>query len=244
MNDTLTQNLGFAHYWAQGDAVTHTVAYLLLIMSIASWYYILSKAWASWRIRQSSEAVERFWDAPSMDDAIAARDDFARWLADDLAVPSFLYGPGRTLPDIRRHAWTSYRPDFGSHHPHPTAGAVCVGAREQLVAYNCWLERGTDIRIARDIASRVRQPGIRSLGLQVGDRVQVSMNLVAPFSIGPHDAVRAVEDVCREVGTRIGHNELVGLVSERVLREIPRHEWTWLDLSEDRTIENRMAKRR
>lgn len=179
-----------------------------------------------------------------MEDAIAARDDFARWLADDLAVPSFLYGPGRTLPDIRRHAWTSYRPDFGSHHPHPTAGAVCVGAREQLVAYNCWLERGTDIRVARDIASRVRQPGIRSLGLQVGDRVQVSMNLVAPFSIGPHDAVRAVEDVCREVGTRIGHNELVGLVSERVLREIPRHEWTWLDLSEDRTIENRMAKRR
>ena len=183
-------------------------------------------------------------ESSSMDDAIEARDDFARWLADDLMVPSFLYGPGRTLPDIRRHAWTSYRPDFGSHHPHPTAGAVCVGAREQLVAYNCWLERGTDIRVARDIASRVRQPGIRSLGLQVGDRVQVSMNLVAPFSIGPHDAVRAVEDVCREVGTRIGHNELVGLVSERVLREIPRHEWTWLDLSEDRTIEYRMAKRR
>ncbi len=71
MNDTLTQNLGFAHYWAQGDAVTHTVAYLLLAMSVASWYYILSKAWASWRIRKSADAVERFWDAPSMDDAIA-----------------------------------------------------------------------------------------------------------------------------------------------------------------------------
>ena len=71
MNDTLTQNLGFAHYWAQGDAVTHTVAYLLLSMSVASWYYILSKAWASWRIRKSADAVERFWDAPSMDDAIA-----------------------------------------------------------------------------------------------------------------------------------------------------------------------------
>lgn len=71
MNDTLTQNLGFAHYWAQGDAVTHTVAYLLLIMSVASWYYILSKAWASWRIRKSADAVEHFWEAPSMDDAIA-----------------------------------------------------------------------------------------------------------------------------------------------------------------------------
>ena len=71
MNDTMTQSLGFAHYWAQGDAVTHSVAYLLLIMSIASWYYIISKAWTSWRIRKSAEAVEHFWDAPSMDDAIA-----------------------------------------------------------------------------------------------------------------------------------------------------------------------------
>ena len=71
MNDTMTQSLGFAHYWAQGDAVTHSVAYLLLIMSIASWYYIISKAWTSWRIRKSADAVEHFWDAPSMDDAIA-----------------------------------------------------------------------------------------------------------------------------------------------------------------------------
>ena len=71
MNDTMTQTLGFAHYWAQGDAVTHSVAYLLLIMSIASWYYILSKAWISWRIRKSADAVEHFWDAASMDDAIA-----------------------------------------------------------------------------------------------------------------------------------------------------------------------------
>ena len=71
MNETLHPTLGFAHYWAQGDAVTHSVAYLLLLMSVISWYYILSKAWASWRIRKSAEAVERFWDAPSMDDAIS-----------------------------------------------------------------------------------------------------------------------------------------------------------------------------
>jgi biopolymer transport protein ExbB len=70
MNDTINQNLGFAHYWAQGDAVTHSVAYLLLLMSVVSWYYILSKTWTSWRIRQSAEALEHFWDAPTMDDAI------------------------------------------------------------------------------------------------------------------------------------------------------------------------------
>ena len=70
MNDTLNQNLGFAHYWAQGDAVSHSVAYILILMSVISWYYILSKAWTSWRIRSSASAVERFWDAPSMTDAI------------------------------------------------------------------------------------------------------------------------------------------------------------------------------
>jgi biopolymer transport protein ExbB len=71
MNDTLNQNLGFAHYWAQGDAVSHSVAYILILMSIVSWYYILSKAWTSWRIRRSATAVDGFWDAPSMTDAIA-----------------------------------------------------------------------------------------------------------------------------------------------------------------------------
>lgn len=71
MNETLNQGLGFAHYWAQGDAVTHSVAYVLLLMSIASWYYILSKTWTSWRIRKSADAVEHFWDEPTMEDAIA-----------------------------------------------------------------------------------------------------------------------------------------------------------------------------
>lgn len=66
MKDTL----GFAHYWAQGDAVTHSVAYLLLLMSIASWYYIFSKAWSSWRIRRSAGALDGFWKAPTLNDAI------------------------------------------------------------------------------------------------------------------------------------------------------------------------------
>lgn len=72
MNDNLAnQNLGFAHYWAQGDAVSHSVAYILLLMSVISWFYILSKAWTSWRIRKSASALEGFWSAPSMPDAIA-----------------------------------------------------------------------------------------------------------------------------------------------------------------------------
>ena len=61
---------GLAHYWAQGDFVTHLVAYLLLIMSIASWYFIFSKAWRTWRMRQSAGTLDTFWQATSMETAI------------------------------------------------------------------------------------------------------------------------------------------------------------------------------
>jgi biopolymer transport protein ExbB len=72
MNPTLpAQNLGLAHYWSQGDAVSHAVAYALLLMSVISWYYILSKAWSSWRIRSSASSLEGFWKAPTLNDAIA-----------------------------------------------------------------------------------------------------------------------------------------------------------------------------
>jgi biopolymer transport protein ExbB len=65
-------SVGFAHYWAQGDAVSHGVAYVLLLMSVASWYFILSKSWSSWRIRRSSNALDSFWKAPTLSEASAA----------------------------------------------------------------------------------------------------------------------------------------------------------------------------
>src|SRR5690349_21201254 len=72
MNPTISNHgLGLAHYWAQSDGVSHAVAYVLLAMSIASWYYIISKAWSSWRIRKSAVALEGFWKAPTLNDAIA-----------------------------------------------------------------------------------------------------------------------------------------------------------------------------
>jgi biopolymer transport protein ExbB len=64
-------SLGLAHYWQQGDAVSHAVAYALLLMSVLSWFYILSKTWSSWRVRRSASALETFWNAPTLDDAIA-----------------------------------------------------------------------------------------------------------------------------------------------------------------------------
>lgn len=173
----------------------------------------------------------------TLDDAVRARDDFARWSADELGVPSFLYGPERTLPEVRRRAWRDLVPDVGGG-AHPTAGAMCVGAREVLVAYNVWLEDPDAVR-AREVAARVRGPHLRALGLQVGDRVQVSMNLVAPERLGPDAARDAVAAHAAVAGC-----ELVGLIPEAVLGQVPTERWSELDLSEDSTIESRLGRRR
>jgi glutamate formiminotransferase len=174
--------------------------------------------------------------------AVAARDRFADWFAATHGVPCFLYGTERSLPDVRRGAFDALAPDTGPGRPHPTAGATAVGARPVLVAYNVWLA-GADVAAARAIASAARGPALRALGLQVGPRAQVSMNLVAPAELGPAAAFDLITSLAAETGASTDGAELVGLVPEAVLRAVPRERWTDLDLGEDRTIEARLAAR-
>jgi biopolymer transport protein ExbB len=61
-----------SRFWEQGDAISHAVAFVLLAMSLVSWFFILAKAYASWRIRRSAPAVQAFWAAPSMQDGVNA----------------------------------------------------------------------------------------------------------------------------------------------------------------------------
>ena len=167
----------------------------------------------------------------SMDDALGARDRFAAWAGDELAVPCFLYGPERTLPDVRRHAFTGLAPDSGPPVAHPTAGAICVGARPPLVAYNVWLDEGVPVSVARQVARDIRGPGLRALGLDVGGRAQVSMNLVDPERLTPADAYDAVA-----ARAPVDRAELVGLVPPAVLAAVPVERWSELDLGSDKAL--------
>lgn len=173
----------------------------------------------------------------SMHEAIEARDRFATWAATVLAIPCFLYGPERSLPEIRRGAFVTLAPDVGPGRPHETAGAIAVGAREALVAYNVWLESG-DLAAARAVARAMRSPSVRALGLAVGGGAQVSMNLLAPGEFGPAAAYDAVAALARP-----GRTELVGLLPEAVLYAIPERRWAPLDLGPDKTIEQRLTGR-
>lgn len=172
-----------------------------------------------------------------LEEALLARDRFATLVGSVLDLPCFLYGPKRTLPEIRRNAFVDFAPDTGPGTPHRTAGACCVGARPCLVAYNLYLASG-DLGLARRIAREVRSDDVRALGLAVGDAVQVSCNLVAPWSTGP-------ADIYDEVAARgaISHTELVGLVPDAVLQQTEPSRWEELDLGQERTIEARLAAR-
>jgi glutamate formiminotransferase len=171
--------------------------------------------------------------------AVHARDAFARWLGDTHRVPCFLYGPERSLPEVRREAFGALAPDTGPPLPHPTAGATAVGQRGLLVAYNVWLD-GTDLATVRRIAAHLRSPEVRTLGLRVGGRLQLSMNLTKPAMIGPAMAYDRVVASAAAIGMSVDGAELVGLIPRAVLRAVPEDRWGELDLSEARTIEARL----
>jgi glutamate formiminotransferase len=172
--------------------------------------------------------------------ATAARDRFAAWAGDELALPCFLYGTGRTLPEVRRGAFTDLLPDSGPPRPHPSAGACAVGARPPLVAYNLWLDTA-DLDLARALATALRRPAVRTLGLPVAGVTQVSSNLLEPWRFGPAEAYDTVSRLGRDVGVGVRRAELVGLAPRSVVDQVPRRRWRTLDLDLDRTVEARLA---
>ena len=172
--------------------------------------------------------------------AIEARRRFASWAGTELRLPCFEYGFGApSLPEVRRRAWVELAPTTGPETPHPTAGGCAVGARPVLVAYNFWLA-DDDLVAAGVVARELRSlhPGrIRTLALRVGTRVQVSCNLIDPWSAGPGAAFDFVAS-----RTAVERCELVGLVPAAVLRAEPRHRWKELGLDPSTTIEARLER--
>ncbi|HWD09698.1 MAG TPA: glutamate formiminotransferase, partial [Actinomycetota bacterium] len=134
-----------------------------------------------------------------------------------LGIPSFFYdqaGGGRSLPELRRRAFNGLLPDVPGDPTaaHPTAGAIAVGVRDPLVAYNVDLS-GDDLAAARAIATAVRRiDGVRALGLALPSRrqTQVSMNLIRPLVTGIGDAFDAVASLAAEAGIAVAGSELVG----------------------------------
>ena len=112
-------------------------------------------------------------------------------------------------------------PMLGPSRLHPTAGAVLLGVRPPLVAFNVELD-SDDLELARLIATAIRArdgglPGVQALGLQLGNgNVQVSTNLIDIEATPLHAVVERIEHLAREGGAAIRAAELVGLMPASV----------------------------
>ena len=133
-------------------------------------------------------------------------------------VPVLTYGrlspDGRSLPALRRAIRTEIPV------PHPTAGVICAGLRDVLIAFN--VNCIGRLRAARLAAKDLRGvPGIRALGFELPSRreVQLSMNLVDIDRTGPAAAFEHAAEAARRHGLRVVDAEIVGLVPERVRKE-------------------------
>lgn len=155
-----------------------------------------------------------------MDDAAArtAAAALSEHMRGKLGVPVYTYEraheQSRSLPELRRELTSA------AQAVHPTAGVVCLGIRDPLVAFNVSF-RGP-VGEARRIARAVRSPPIRALALELPSRglVQVSMNLVAPEGTGPRDAFERVERMARGGELALVDCEVVGLVPGPVLPQL------------------------
>ncbi len=159
----------------------------------------------------------------------------ARLAADSLAaigLPVFLYGEAAASPERAmlaehrrgglkrlegRMATGEWPPDRGPRRVHPTGGAVLVGARPPLVAFNLLLDT-SDPGVAKRIAAALREsggglPGVRALGffLERRGRAQVSVNLTDCERTSLLEVVNRVERLARAAGTGIVGSEIVGL---------------------------------
>ena len=182
--------------------------------------------------------------ASTIEECVELARTFGERTAERFDLPVFLYANAATRPqrvklaDIRRPqyeglaeamATPGFAPDFGPPRPHPTAGAVCVGARPFLIAYNINLETD-DLDLAKTIAKSVREssgglPRVQGLGLYLDDVgcAQVSMNLL-DFNVTPIWKVwEVVEELAGAAGATLRESELIGLAPVAALVDVADH---------------------
>lgn len=175
----------------------------------------------------------------TMADAVATARQVGARLGKELGLPVFLYGEActresrRVLGNFRNKEFEGlqalvggdpeYAPDFGPARLHPSAGAVAVGARNFLIAYNVNL-RTDDVQVAKDIAKAVREKDggfkkVQAMGFFLEDlgQAQVSMNLLDFTVTSIRTVFDAVAQKAAERGVEVAESELVGLAPAAAL---------------------------
>lgn len=177
----------------------------------------------------------------TMADAVATAKRVGERIGRELGLPVFLYADAATRPtrvklgDFRNKEFEGllglvgsdpeFTPDFGPARMHPTAGAVAVGARKFLIAYNVNLKT-TDVQIAKDIAKAVREKDggfakVQGMGFFLDDKQlsQVSMNLLDFETTSIRTVFDKVAELAKAKGVEVAESELIGLAPAAAIDE-------------------------
>jgi glutamate formiminotransferase len=200
----------------------------------------------------------------TMDDCVSLAHRFGEGLSRRLDLPVYLYGRAARRPErrllaaVRRGEYEDLKaaverdearaPDFGPSRLHPTAGAVAVGARDVLIAFNVHLAT-RDIAIARSIARIIREsngglPAVQALGLYLPSRehVQVSVNLTDFRTTSPEVVVQRIREEALRFGTKMAFSEVVGLIPRAALPEDPERILGLRNSGTGRILESRVEE--
>jgi len=180
----------------------------------------------------------------TMADCIELARAFGARVAERFAIPVYLYGEAASSPSrqrlaaVRRGQYEGLKagiaepgrePDFGPAAVHASAGAMAVGARPFLIAYNINLE-SRDLELAKKIARRIREssgglPRVQANGFWIDelDRAQVSMNLLDYRTTPIWLVWEAVRSEAAEEGVHLAESELIGLAPLGALLDVAYH---------------------
>lgn len=202
-------------------------------------------------------------EGATMDDCVTLARALGERVGRELEVPVYLYERAATRPerenlaDVRRGEFEGLSkelgvnpardPDFGPRRIHPTFGAIAIGARPFLVAYNVYLGPASNLAVAKDVARAVRGSTgglrhVKALGLEVDGQAQVSMNLVDTEKTPLFRAYEMVAAEAAAHGVVPTWSELVGLVPERVLVEAGARHVRLRDFAPDRQVLERKVR--
>jgi glutamate formiminotransferase/formiminotetrahydrofolate cyclodeaminase len=200
-------------------------------------------------------------EGSTMEDCIVLARALGEKVGKELQIPVFLYERAATradrenLADVRRGEFEGLRdeigknpnraPDFGPARIHPTAGAVAIGARPFLVAYNVYLGDAKNVAVAKEVAKAVRGSSgglryVKGLGLEVDGQAQVSMNLVDTEKTPLYRAFDAVKMEAEARGVSPTWSEIVGLVPERALFDTAARHVQLRDFHPDMVLEHKV----
>lgn len=198
------------------------------------------------------------------EDAVALSRTVGKAVAEQYGIPVFLYEKSASAPhrenlaDVRKGQFeglgekmkdkTLWTPDFGPSEPHPTFGAVAVGARMPLCAFNVNLDT-PDIAVATAIAKKVRHIGgglrfCKAMGVDLTERMQtqVSMNLTDYTKTSIYSAFEMIGMEAKRFGVHIVGSEVIGLIPQQALIDCVEYYLQIEGFSPDQIIENRIME--